>query len=491
MAAIDMGSNSFHMVLARLEGGEVRPVQKLAEKVMLAAGLDGRNMLSEETMERGLACLRRFAQCADTVDPHWIRCVGTNTLRRARNGEKFLAKVREILNCPVEVVAGREEARLIYLGVSHSLPDTNGRRLVFDIGGGSTEFIIGERFDALMTESLHIGCVEYRERFFSKGSLSAKQFDKAVAFARREILSIEAAYKKLSWGAVVGSSGSVRSVESAALACGYCTSGVTLEAMHKLRERVIKAKSLEELVIPGLKEDRRSIFPSGLAILIAICEQLGIERFASSEGALREGILYDMLGRLAPEDVRERSVQSLLSRYSVDVAQAKRVQKASLETFDQVAKAWQLQDEEWRDLLGWAAMLHEVGLAISHSGFHKHGAYVLTYSDLPGFTKQEQQILAAMVGSHRRKVRDVQFEELPQVVRQPTLKVALLLRLAVVVNHSRREDVMPPLKVEVEGRRLKVQFPKGWLQERPLTEAGLHEEQEVWPKLGVELVLGG
>lgn len=489
MAAIDMGSNSFHMVLARLEGGEVRPVQKLAEKVMLAAGLDAKNQLSDEAMERGIACLRRFAQMADNVDPHWIRCIGTNTLRRARNAEKFLTHVREILNCPVEVVAGREEARLIYLGVSHSLPDTPGRRLVFDIGGGSTEFIVGERFDALMTESLHIGCVDYRERFFPKGGIGAKLFDKAVTSARREITSIDAACKKLGWESVVGSSGTVRAVEAAAQASGYCTSGVTLEAMYKLRERVVKAKSFAELDIPGLKEDRRSVFPSGLAIMIAICEQLSIERMGSSEGAMREGVLYDMLGRLAPEDVRERSIQSLIMRYSVDIEQAKRVQSVAIGMFDQVSRVWQLQDEEWRDLLGWAALTHEVGLAISHSGFHKHGAYVLTHSDMAGFTRQEQLILATLVVSHRRKLRETQFETMASEVRLGAIRVTLLLRLAVVLNHSRRELVMPPLVLEADAKKLTVRFPKGWLEERPLTEAGLQEEVEVWQKLGVGLVL--
>lgn len=486
MAAIDMGSNSFHMVLARLEGGEVRPVQKLGEKVMLAAGLDGKNMLSDEAMERGLACLRRFAQMAESVDHRWVRCVGTNTLRRARNGEKFLEQARNILGCPVEVVAGREEARLIYLGVSHSLPDTPGRRLVFDIGGGSTEFIIGERFDALITESLHIGCVEYRERFFGKGGNGARQFEKAITSARREIASIESACKKLGWESVVGSSGTVRAVESAANACGYCISGVTLDALYQLRERVIKAKSLAELDIPGIKEDRRSVFPSGLSILIAICEQLGIDRFASSEGAMREGVLYDMLGRLAPEDVRERSIQSLLTRYSVDVEHAKRVQSVALGMFDQVSRIWQLQDEEWRDLLGWAALTHEVGLAISHSGFHKHGGYVLTHSDLPGFTRQEQLVLATLVQSHRRKIKDTQFEVLPPLMRLSALRVALLLRLATILTHA-RQDFVPPLFLDAEVRTLTVKFPPGWLSEHPLTEAGLMDEVELWPKMGLVL----
>jgi exopolyphosphatase/guanosine-5'-triphosphate,3'-diphosphate pyrophosphatase len=487
MVAIDLGSNSFHMVLARLEGGEVRAVQKLGEKVMLAAGLDDRNMLTPDTLERGLACLRRFAQAAENVDRHWMRCIGTNTLRRARNADVFLTRAREILDAPVEVVAGREEARLIYLGVSHSLPEGGGRRLVFDIGGGSTEFIIGERFEAQLTESLHMGCVEYREKYFPKNSLSAKQFEKAVTQARRELLAIEASYRKSGWDSVVGSSGTVRSVEAVAQACGYCSSGVTLDAMYKVRERLLKFKSADQIDLPGLKEDRRSVFASGLAILIAVAEQLGIERMITSEGAMREGILYDMLGRHAPEDVRERSVRALLGRYAADAAQSVRVTTTAMEALSQVEKEWKLAEDDWRDMLNWAAQTHEIGLSISHSGYHKHGEYLLMHSDLPGFSKQEQKVLSLLVGGHRRKLRDVQFEELHESMRTPAIRLTLLLRFAVILHHGRRDDLLPAFSMKASGRKLEVLFPKGWLQDHPLTASELAEEQPVWSRLGIDI----
>jgi exopolyphosphatase/guanosine-5'-triphosphate,3'-diphosphate pyrophosphatase len=487
MVAIDLGSNSFHMVLARLEGGEVRAVQKLGEKVMLAAGLDDQNRLTPETIERGLTCLRRFAQAAENVDRHWMRCIGTNTLRRARNADVFLARAREILDAPVEVVAGREEARLIYLGVSHSLPEGGGRRLVFDIGGGSTEFIIGERFEAQLTESLHMGCVDYREKYFPKNSLSVRQFEKAVTQARRELLSIEASYRQSGWDSAVGSSGTVRSVEAVAQACGYCSSGVTREAMYKIRERLLKFKSADQIDLPELKEDRRSVFASGLAILIAISEQLGVERFITSEGAMREGILYDMLGRHAPEDVRERSVKALLARYGADIAQSVRVTTTAMDAMSQVEKDWKIATDEWRDMLNWAAQAHEIGLSISHSGYHKHGGYLLMHSDLAGFSKQEQKVLSLLVSGHRRKLRDIPFEELHESMRTPAIRLTLLLRFAVILHHGRRDDLLPSFAMKTSGRKLDVSFPKGWLEDHPLTAAELAEEQPVWSRLGIDL----
>ncbi|CBL43689.1 Exopolyphosphatase [gamma proteobacterium HdN1] len=484
MAAIDMGSNSFHMVLARLEGGEVRLVRKLGEKVTLASGLNDCVSLSDEAIERGLACLRRFAQLTANVDPAWVRCVGTSTLRRAKNAESFLVQAREILNCPVEVVAGREEARLIYLGVSHSLPDTDGRRLVFDVGGGSTEFIIGERFNPLLTESRHIGCVEFRDSFFAGGKLSARAFQRAVTAARREVASVEVAARALGWSRVFGASGSVRAVEKTAIACGYVSQGVTLEAMYKLRERVLLARTFAEMEIPGLKEDRRSVFPSGLAIIIAVCEQLKIESLQTTDGALREGLLYDMLGRLATEDVRERSIRAMMGRYSVDVAQANRVQALAMVLLDRVAKPWCLESDEWRECLGWAALTHEVGLIVSHSGYHKHGAYLLTHTDLAGFTRQEQLIVASLVISHRRKMRVSYFDALPSADRPACVRVALLLRLAVVLNHSRCDANLSELQVMADADGVSLSFPEGWLSERPLTEADLQEEVQVWKQFG-------
>src|SRR5690606_20833727 len=266
MAAIDMGSNSFHMVIARLENGEVRPIQKMAEKVMLASGLDNKQMLDADAFARGLDCLRRFAACISQIDAKWVRCVGTNTLRQARNGEAFLRQARQILQCPVEVVAGREEARLIYLGVSHTLADDGGKRLVFDIGGGSTEFIIGKRFEPLLTESLHMGCVSFRDRFFANGKITDGNFKKAVMAARSEIETTANASRKQGWMDAVGASGTVKAIESALIENGWYQDAITLSGLYKRRDKVLSFNQLEALDIPGIKADRRSVLPPGLAI---------------------------------------------------------------------------------------------------------------------------------------------------------------------------------------------------------------------------------
>lgn len=487
MAAIDMGSNSFHMVVARLESGEVRLVEKFAEKIMLASGLNDQNVLSDEAMERGLDCLKRFAQRAANINPRWLRCIGTNTLRRARNCNQFIQRAQAILNCPVEVVAGREEARLVYLGVSHSLADIEGRRLVFDIGGGSTEFIIGERFEALRTESLHLGCVAYRDRFFASGDISERQFKKAVMSARREIMTIAAEYRDVGWSSVVGSSGTVKAIINTAQASGYSHDGVNAQAINSLISDVLRAKHCDELDLPGLKPERRGVFPSGLAIMAAIFEQLGVEQVGYSEGALREGVLYDMLGRQDHENVCERSVRAMMVRYGVDAGQAERVQQTALQAFDQVEKFWQLDSSRHREMLRWAAMMHEIGLTVSHSGFHKHGAYILMYSDLPGFTRQEQKYLACLVGGHRRKIRLPHFDDLPAQAREETIRLTLLLRLAALLHRSRRELHLPSFLITVQQQNVEILFPKEWLDDHPLTGGELSQERDVWEKMGYRL----
>ncbi len=489
LGAIDMGSNSFHLVVAKLESGEVRPVQKFAEKVMLGSGLNEQNELSDEAIERGLACLRRFSQRTASINKRWLRCVGTNTLRRARNGHQFIRQAEEILGVPVEVVSGREEARLVYLGVSHTLAVNEGRRLVFDIGGGSTEFIIGQDFEPILTESLHMGCVSYRDRFFGDGQITERGFRQAVLSARAEIMAIEAAYRDLGWESVVGSSGTVKAIAAACAAHEFCVEGINRQALDLLIGEVLQYRCLDDLDIRGVKPDRRSVFPSGLAILTAIFDQLGVDDVQFSDGALREGVLYDLLGRSEPENVAERSIKALMSRYGVDRDQAERVQQSALQAFDQVEKAWGLENSKNREVLRWAAMVHEVGLAISHSGFHKHGAYLLTHSDMAGFTRQEQARLACLVGAHRRKIRQEQFAELPADLQEKTLRLALLLRLAVILHRSRREQHLPSFLLEASDNQLTVRFPVDWLEQHPLTAGELAQEAEAWKKLGYQLEL--
>ncbi len=486
MAAIDMGSNSFHMVVARLENGEVRPVQKMAEKVMLASGLDDKMMLDPEAFARGLECLRRFAACIGNINPQWVRCVGTNTLRQAKNGESFLRQARQILQCPVEVVAGREEARLIYLGVSHTLADDGGKRLVFDIGGGSTEFIIGKRFEPILTESLHMGCVSFRDRFFANGKISESGFRRAVIAARAELETIENAYKKKGWIDAVGASGTVKAIESALVENGWNNDGITLPALYKLREKVLSFNSLEALDINGVKADRRSVLPAGLAILIAIFEQLDIKQVHYSDGAMREGILYDLLGRHAHEDVRERSIAAMMNRYSVDVAQAQRVRQTAIAAFNQVKKDWDL-GQFCLGWLHWAALAHEIGTAVSHTGYHKHGAYLLTHSDLPGFTRQDQQVMAALVGNHRRKIRQTDIQEMPALLQEKVKRLMLLLRLSAVLHRARRDDLAPEFKLNVSNKSVKLKFAGKWLEEHPLLQTELQDEQDIWKKIGYKL----
>ena len=489
MAAIDMGSNSFHMVVARLESGEIRLLQKFGEKVRMASGLDENNDLTDEAMERGLDCLRRFAQRAENMDPEWLRCVGTNTLRKARNGGRFIREAEKILGCPVEVVAGREEARLIYLGVSHSLPSLDGKRLVFDIGGGSTEFIIGEKFEPLLTESLHMGCVAYRDRFFPGGVITEWNFFRAVMAVRRELVAIEAAYREMGWDQVVGASGTVKAVRNAIVESGLGEGVITRPLIEKLIAKVLSFKSCDELQIPGVKPDRAAVFPSGLAIVTGVMEELNIGAVHYSDGALREGVLYDMLGRLEHENVCERTIRSLMKRYSVDDKQAERVQHTVLQAFDQVRIAWGLDSDFYRELLSWAALVHEIGVVISHSGFHKHGAYVLQHSDMAGFSKLEQMMLAVLVASHRRKMRQPFFEELPEADRPGMLKLCLLLRVAVLLHRSRREDHLPSFRLAVSDSRVNMDFPEGWLEAHPLTCGELQQEVSQWEKCGFSLEL--
>lgn len=485
MAAIDLGSNSFHMVIARQEHQELRILESLSEKVQLGAGLDKKNNLTEEVQLRALDCLAKFAQRINDIPRENIRVVGTNTLRVARNARSFLAKVDDLLGVDVEIVAGREEARLIYLGVSHYLPDDCGdNRLVVDIGGGSTEFIIGSGFEAQETESLHMGCVSYSQRFFANGNISEAAFDKAVLSARQEVVTIQAAYRKLGWQQTVGASGTVKAIALVCEANGWSQQGITWEGLQQIRKALLKVDQAQDLRLKGLREDRRLIFPAGTAILFAIFEQLKLTEMTLAAGALREGALYDLLGRAGQEDVRERSIGAMMARYSVDGVQAERVVNTALMLFDQVKGSLALEHEHWRDTLRWAAWLHEVGQAVSHTQFHKHGAYLISNSDLPGFSRQEQEGLALLVRGHRRKIPQLEFEVEDG---DQFFLLSLILRLAVCLHHARSEEPLPGVKLSIEKQTWSLNFPNQWLEEYPLTRMDLEQEVEYLSSVEIEL----
>ena len=487
LAAIDMGSNSFHMVVARLVHGEIRTLEKMGEKVQLGAGLDEQNRLTEEAQQRALDCLGRFAQRLRGMPREMVQVVGTNALRVARNSHAFIQRAEDVLGYPVEIIAGREEARLIYLGVSHTLSDDSGRRLVVDIGGGSTEFIIGQRFEPQEMESLHMGCVSFRNRYFSDGKISRKQMDRAITHAEQELLNIRQRYRNIGWQSSVGSSGSIKAIASVLATLKVTDGHVTMEGMEELRKRLVSMGKTEKLADLGVKDDRQSIFPAGFAILMGAFRSLGIENMAFADGALREGLLYDIVGRIHHEDVRDRTIQALQERYHVDREHGAAVEHTALAAWQQVAQTWGIDTPEDEDVLRWACRLHEIGLTIAHSQYHKHGAYLLRYSDLPGFSQQFQRELATLVRGHRRKFSSSVFdvadkEEIPRL-----RYLVVLIRLGVLLQHPRNHEPAPDFVLEPGQNGLTIRFPEQWLAQRPLTLADLKNEQDYLSRQDFEL----
>ncbi|MBL4683676.1 MAG: exopolyphosphatase, partial [Nannocystaceae bacterium] len=400
LVAIDLGSNSFHMIVARLQGGQVSVVDRLRERVQLAVGLDENKVVSDAAIKRGLECLARFEQRLRPLAHAHVRAVGTNTLRVARNAPDFIVEARGVLGHPIEVISGREEARLIYLGVAHDLADDVGRRLVVDIGGGSTECIVGERFEARRTESLHMGCVSHTQRHFGDGKISRASFREAVNAAQVELEPLKLDYQRLGWVTAVGASGTINAIDGILRANGLADDGITLAGLRTLRDELCTQGRTTQLSIPGLSSDRAPVIAGGLAILYGVFKSLRIRKMTASSGALREGLLYDFLGRIRHEDVRDRTIERLTVQHHIDQTHARRVEMTALSHLGQVAYAWDMHHPDTKLLLSWAARLHELGRVVSFSGFHTHGAYLLQFSDMPGFSRDQQAYLAALVAAH-------------------------------------------------------------------------------------------
>ena len=489
LAALDLGSNSFHMVVAQMVLGQLRVVDRLRETVRMAEGLDGFGGLAPGVRDRALDCLSRFGQRVADIPAHRIRAVATNTVRQLRVPESFLLPAETALGHAIEVISGREEARLVYLGVAHAQPPKDGQlRLVIDIGGGSTECIIGSGLDAIERESLQAGCVASTRRFFPNGKLSRKRWKDAMTEVTAEFQQFASAYRALGWDEAIGSSGTNKAIGEICAAMKLTKGAVTAEALPLVRERLLQAERIEDIDLPGLSADRRPIIAGGLLVLESVFAALGLQRMAVSKAALREGVLYDMLGRGGVDDPRDASVTALMQRYGIDAAQARRVEATVLQLFDQVAAAWQL-DADDRHMLSRAARLHEVGLAIAHSGYHVHGAYILEHSDIAGFSQQEQRFLAALVRTHRRGIPKSAFEMIPDRLLGNARRSAALLRLAVLLHRSHDNEQMPVPALQADGGTLSLTLDKRWLQARPLLRADFEGEPEDMLGLGVQLRL--
>jgi exopolyphosphatase/guanosine-5'-triphosphate,3'-diphosphate pyrophosphatase len=487
LAAVDLGSNSFHMVVARYDHGQLVIVDRLREQVRIAAGLDEQDRLSREAVARSLQCLERFGQRLRDMRAESVRVVGTNTLRKARRKGAFLDRAREALGHPIEIISGVEEARLIYLGVAHTTPQEGGHRLVVDIGGGSTELIVGEGLNAKRLESLYMGCVSFSAEHFPEGGITEKRMRRARTAAQLELEPIAAPFRSSEWDSAIGASGTLRAVSDVMLARGAVGGVIDRAGLEWLLEKCLAAGNTDQLELAGLAHERRDVLPGGLAILIEVFDRLGIERMRVADGALREGLLYDLLGRLTDEDARARSVRAMERRFHVDTAQADAVEATALGFLRQVRDGWDLGEGLAELILRWAARLHEIGLDISHSHYHRHGAYLLQNADMPGFPREEQQLLAALVASHRRKLHPELIDDLTPPWHLKAEHLIVLLRLAVLLHRGRGPLQLPVIELSARGRGLEARFPRGWLDEHPLTAADLDQEVEYLRATGFRL----
>lgn len=498
VAAVDLGSNSFRMLVAQVvktpSGTQLRPIDTLRESVRLAAGLTDNKLLGHDAYQRGISAIHRFGERIRGFDPVNVRAVATNTLRVAKNAPDFIREAEEALGFPIEVIAGVEEARLIYIGAAHEVSAVQGNRLVVDIGGGSTELIIGKGYEPKLMESLYIGCVSHSLRFFPKGNIDAHAFKEAELAARREIQVISGAYLKSGWKQVIGSSGTARALadliaennfngrldEGLTMGRVNGTSGlITREGLRAMKKHLLKYENVAKVELPGLKDDRRSVWPGGLAIMIAVFDELGIESMEVTDAALRVGVLYDLLGRSQHDDMRFVTVEQFMQRYAVDREQAKRVGLYAAEFLAQLPKP----DSESRSdniaLLQWAANLHEIGLSISHNGYHKHSAYIAGNADMPGFSKNDQARLAALLIGHTGK--------LGKLANNPNFKdwrMLFCLRLAQALCRGRSDADLPKVKVSEHDGSYLVSLSKDWAKEHPLTEFSLLKEATEWDRIG-------
>lgn len=484
LAAVDLGSNSFHLQIGRVVDDQIYLLDGLRDPVQLGAGFTRDRRIDRSTQLRALDALGRFSERLRGFPRGAVRAVGTNALRVARNAGQFLAEAEQVLGFPVEVVFGREEARLIYLGVAHSLPVSAEGRLVVDVGGGSTEFIIGTGLKPELMESLSMGCVSFSLRFFPQGSLDKQCFNRAQLAAANEIERLVDPFRRKGWANAVASSGTARTVASILKGFGWCERGISADGLQRLRAAMIKAGDIGALRLPDIREDRLRVLAGGVAILNAVFSELGVESMEVSDSALRQGVLYDLLGRVQHHDPREATVSHFQRRYHVDAAQAARVAGIAESLHAQIAVN---PPEDDLQVLRWAAALHEIGISIAHAGYHKHSAYVLAQADMPGFSQHEQARLSRIVLAHRGKLGKRELEGLP--ARSDDWPLIFAMRIAALFCRSRNDIRFPRLTANATERGFQLAMPAGWLEEHPMTQAALDEEAEEWSGLGMTLEL--
>ncbi len=486
LAAIDLGSNSFHLQVARVDGEQLFYLDSLKDSVRLAGGLTADKTLDAASQARALACLARFGERLKGMPAGAVRAVGTSALRQARNAAEFVEEARATLGFDIDIVAGREEARLIYLGVAHSLPFSGATRLVVDIGGGSTECIVGSGYEPRERESLRMGCVVYSNRFFADGALDKAALKAAVLAARMEVQPVTHQFRAGLWQEAVGSSGSARSMGEILFQNGLSEGQITADGLKWLREQLARAGHFDRLELAGLKPDRKPVLAGGVAIMSGLFRELGIGEMTVAQGAMREGILWDLLGRVHDRDIRDTTITQFMRRHHVDGKQARRVERLATRLYMQLTDGAPDTSSDHLRLLMWAARLHEIGVGIAHSGFHKHGAYILANADMPGFSRRDQARMAALVRASRGSL-----DKLGLSPQDPAWPFVLCLRLAVLFNLSRSDQTQPEMRLQaISPAEVVLHLPAGWAVANPLTQAALEQEVRAWREIpaGLRLV---
>ncbi len=486
IAAVDLGSNSFSMVIARSDNGQLIIVDKLRESIRLGNGLTKNKTLDTRTAHKALECLSRFGQRLRGFSLASVRAVGTNTFRQIQDSGLFQQQAEYSLGYPIEIISGAEEARLIYMGVAHGLATEETSRLVIDIGGGSTELILGQGMTPGQRDSLYIGCLSLTDLMFSK-AITEDAMESAILRTALEIRPIKKIYRDKEWQVAIGSSGTIKAIHNVILNNGWSKDDIDSSSLKKLRKKLIAAKYIDAIQLEGLSDERKPVFVGGVAILSALFQTLKIEKLKISDLALREGLLYELAGDERHQDIRDRTVKSLCQRFGVDEKQASMIEITANALLAQTVNTWNLTNKEDVRMLNWACRLHEIGLSLAHNGFHKHGAYIIENSDLPGFSRQEQNRLAVLIRNHRRKLNINSFKSLPKNLNEKTLYLCVLLRFSILMHRGRSREIKPLLKLDINDRKIKVNFPNNWLDSNPLTRVELQREADYLEDFGFKL----
>jgi len=486
VAAIDLGSNSFHMVVAHIVGEDLQIVSRHKQRVRLASGLNPKDkLLNEEAMTRGLECLAMFAERLQGFEPENVRIAATHTLRQARNASIFMRRARDVLPFPIEIIPGVEEARLIYAGVAHTQPEYKSK-LVIDIGGGSTEMIIGKAFEPELVISTLMGCVSFTDQFFANGKLSKNNFTQASIASQQKFESLVKTYRKKGWEAAIGSSGTIKAIREVLIGLGFEDGIITHKRISKLINTLCEFDSIDDIVLQGLTLERKPVFAAGVAILDSIISSFGIKELHFSDGALREGLLYEMEDRFKRSDIRMRTTEYLARKHLVDLNHAEKVKQLTIHFLKQISSETGIKKNgELASLLGWSALLHEVGLSISYQGLHRHSAYILRHTTMPGFNQEQQFVLSTLARCHRKSLKLQEIQEFNLFKKKHIIQLIRILRLSVVLNGQRNEEPLPELFLKIKSDdHWKIECKdKKWLENNKLLMADLETEREFWQKV--------